>query len=299
MKIQSASLFLSLVMTFAISNSALASKDRGGGDGYRADFVKVAHTVYDWLGNHPEFNKKVSADAFLLAIDPDKIQSTSEQLYYKALPVDATYDYNSQVITIYRTGWDHEADSEKLKLTAHELFRKMGVEGDGYELSSQIMNAQVSNIVSQLKEGDFKPSFGDSLSRDNGLGYGNVDGSQACIRHVETDPLNGSVIIEMKSAPASPSTAPSPVCIGAGTILRYTCTSVTAPQCRGQATVFSQQRLYTIYNRENMTILPDGNFVIDESLFDVDNQGQSHDEVNSQLIATAKFHSIDTKSVGQ
>jgi hypothetical protein len=252
-------ILLGLLFCSLASSPALAVKEGGGGDGYVASFVTVARHIEAWLEIHgKELNPSVDFMAFDRAVDPNKIGSTDSQLYYKGLPKDCLFDLSSGIITINRARWSELKDgsSEQTRVVAHELFRKMGIEGDGYEVSTQIMNSLVSAVVAQLKQGDFASSDNDPINLDQGM-FTSYGSSLACVRHVETDPQNNLVVIEMKSAPNG-------TCFHAGTVVSYTCSSTTGPQCAMQNPYNGGTEGLIIKYFEKLTILPDGNFAVDE-----------------------------------
>jgi len=129
-----------------VAMAAAGGGGTGGGDLYVVDFVTTAtQTIYPWLKAHGNSLKpKVNATDFLMAMDPRGIVSASHVFEScdgsrTGREVDACYNADKDQITLSRTRYPINSDSpDKLKLIAHEVFRKMRIEGDQYEIVRQI-----------------------------------------------------------------------------------------------------------------------------------------------------------------
>lgn len=148
---------------------AWGSKDGGGGDRFVLDFVNVANTeVYIWIKLiGTSLNPQVDPKEFLNAIDPKKIASArrvyescrfklvnsgAEDQYLEGQPrsssdreVEACYD-GQGFIYISRILYPLEEKKSIAKriLIAHEIFRKMGVETDEFEVTKQMNTLSIS-----------------------------------------------------------------------------------------------------------------------------------------------------------
>lgn len=122
----------------------------GGGDQFVRDFVAVAtQEVYPYLKNFGKsLDRRVEAEDFLLAVNPKDIESQN-RVYEKCDPrsheekereVEVCYNADLDRYYISRTLYPLKQMNmaSKRALVAHEIFRKMGIEGDGYEVSKQM-----------------------------------------------------------------------------------------------------------------------------------------------------------------
>lgn len=145
----------------------------GGGDEYTADFVNTARLeIYPWLKEHGSTLKPaVDAEEFMKAVDPENIVSSPQvfescqfQVIDEGLPSQKIVGvpkskedrsvpacYNSDVGKIYLSRSRYPIvlrnSSPKRGLIAHEVFRKMGLEGNAYEISSQMSIVNVPRTV--------------------------------------------------------------------------------------------------------------------------------------------------------
>lgn len=150
--------------------------------------------------------------------------------------------------------------------------------------TNQIADSATASLVSQLQAGNYQSTFQDSLFFSSGAAVDTTDA--VCLRHVELDPQHGQVIVELMNNPASDG-----FCTFVGTVLRYSCSAANYPQCAtGQivaSNLVNSGVNYTTYLVEKMTILPDGNFLIDEWL-------SSNYDSGVVLSASTKFHFISS-----
>ena len=128
------------------ANPVFAGRESGGGDEYTMDFIRVAtQIIYPWLViNGSKLSPKVDSADFLLAINPKKVASIDHVFEScdgssMGREVEACYDAKSELTNLSRTRYPLKSDSlAKFGLVSHEVFRKMGIEGDKYEVSRQI-----------------------------------------------------------------------------------------------------------------------------------------------------------------
>ncbi len=117
----------------------------GGGDPYVADFAAIHNNIFLWM-SEGNFLSKEGADAqkflfviqSMLASNPKKIQSTNDINVTHGF--DCYYNVDEDIIYINRLKWN-EPKVKKLqwRLVAHEVFRKMGLEDDAYQISSYVL----------------------------------------------------------------------------------------------------------------------------------------------------------------
>ncbi|MCM2277407.1 MAG: hypothetical protein NDJ89_04970 [Oligoflexia bacterium] len=125
---------------------AAGGESSGGGDQYVHDFVQtVTNEIYPLLKNQKTLGRDVKAEDVLRAADPRRM--LSEERVYESCDgsgagreVEACYNAQTDLFHISRSMYPlHRANSPaKRALIAHELFRRMGLEGDGYEQSSKL-----------------------------------------------------------------------------------------------------------------------------------------------------------------
>lgn len=113
--------------------------DAGGGSGCMANFMSAAFDASEWLSNNgSKLKPAVKENAFLLATSPNDILITNEDLEYKGNPVDAFFDGSKIEVRCDRLTNDNIVN--RRRVVAHEIFRKMGLEGDQYEISRQMFS---------------------------------------------------------------------------------------------------------------------------------------------------------------
>ncbi len=139
----------------------------GGGDRFTTDFARTAEKeIYPWLVIHgSELHPAVDAEKFHLAIDPEAMVSVDHvyescrfvlvnkgqpDQHLQALPQnldgqadrerEACYNDETELIYISRSRYPltMQNSAPKRGLIAHEIFRKMHVEGDEHRISKQI-----------------------------------------------------------------------------------------------------------------------------------------------------------------
>lgn len=139
----------------------------GGGDRFTTDFAKIAEQeIYLWLKIHGgKLTPAVDAGTFRIANDPEAMVSVDhvfESCHFilvnegqkdqtlQAIPQnlpghpdperEACYNDDTQLIYISRTRYPltMQNSAPKRGLIAHEIFRKMGIEGDEHQISKQI-----------------------------------------------------------------------------------------------------------------------------------------------------------------
>ncbi len=174
-----------MISTLLLSSIAIAipfaqagSGTSGGGDAYTLDFVQTAtQFVYPWLvQNGAKLLPPVDPSTFLLSINPASIE-TLDRVYESCdetnsgREVQACYNSNTGKTYLSRNNYPVNSNSpSKVGLVAHEIFRKMGIEGDGYEITKQMSIAQDATIITATKTittPDCYPTY-------NGAALGNV-----------------------------------------------------------------------------------------------------------------------------
>ena len=116
--------------------------DTGGGSGCMAEFMRAGYQVSDWLTNNGQkLQPPVRSDDFLRQIDPSIIVE---------VPADQPLDYHGNPVDAYFTGTQILVRCDRFlgrdttirqRVVAHEIFRRMGLEGDAYEISRQIWSS--------------------------------------------------------------------------------------------------------------------------------------------------------------
>ncbi len=155
---------------------AKSGESSGGGDEYTLDFIKTAtQVVYPWLmENGKTLSPAVDANAFLLATSPKDISSI-DKVYESCdgsdtgREVEACYSGTSGKIylSLSRYVVSAKPTPAKIGLVSHEIFRKMGIEGDGYEITKQMPIAQEKPAVQTIHIGGINST--DCLSAQQGV----------------------------------------------------------------------------------------------------------------------------------
>jgi hypothetical protein len=157
-------LVISILVTLPKNvNAMTGGQDGGGGDSYVQDFIHVAEfEVLPWIekkGN--QLYPSVSAQAFRMAVSDLIVGRTiwSEDIVFETCDgsqrgrvVDACYNYTKNELMISRTRYPLAINNSaiKRKLVAHEIFRKMKLEGDDYALSNQM---KFDDIIPNTQKG--------------------------------------------------------------------------------------------------------------------------------------------------
>jgi hypothetical protein len=162
----SQALWTLLFLIAGTSNLSLAfaegGRSDGGGDAIKQDFLVSADAAYRLiLKNGSSLNPPIDPARFGAVIEPAHIASTDEPLIYQNTTVDAYYNASTDVILINRSRWQSiSKDDEKLKLAAHELFRRMGLDDDKYQISIQLKNLfDHAFDFSNVRSGDYIPFY--------------------------------------------------------------------------------------------------------------------------------------------
>lgn len=142
-------LILVALAALVLSPNAHASKGGGGGDSYTLDFISIAQRqLFPWLAkNGGQLKPSVDAVKFIAALDFKKIVSVDHASEScdgtnRGREVEACFDNVSGNIYLSRARYliaAPESDKAKIALVAHEIFRKMGIEGDDYGVSTQML----------------------------------------------------------------------------------------------------------------------------------------------------------------
>lgn len=164
------SLSLIIVSTLIISSitpTALAGPGgTGGGSGCRAEFMSVGYEFSLWLNEHgAKLQPQINGSDFLQEIDPNIIISTEENLTYTGSPVDAYWD--GQKIKVRCDRFLNNNLENRRRVVAHEIFRKMKIEGDDYRISRQIWR---SDKTTPFIEALVRYTEGSSIKSTQALG---------------------------------------------------------------------------------------------------------------------------------
>lgn len=137
------------LLNFVVNNStaAVGSGVRGGGDQFVLDFVRTANLeIYPWMKKNQSRLKGFSADEFIRAVDPEKIQSIDKVFEScdgsdQGREVDACYNQELDKIFLSRSKYPifNINFPAKRGLIIHEILRRLGLEGNGYQLTSQMV----------------------------------------------------------------------------------------------------------------------------------------------------------------
>jgi len=226
------------ISAYGQSHQPLKRGDQGGGggDAYVADFISIAYKVYGWLEKNGQFlEPKVDASDFILTLEPKKIASQNEPLFYRGVEVDAYYKGEDGVIHINRPRYSSiQEESIKWRLVSHEIFRKMKLEDDEYQITQQIIYmAFALPDLSVIKPGNYIISKSD------------------CQFHLEMDLPNHTLYFEaIESQPKREFK-----CETVGVVIAFKCLSSKPPQCK---------QMHSYYG-STMTILPDGNLIYEST----------------------------------
>ncbi len=141
-------LALSLNTVCAYADGGTSS---GGGDAYTLDFIQTAtQIIYPWLSqNGSKLTPSVNANDFLLAINPAQIASLEhvfESCDGSATGREVQACFNEKTGKTYLNRSSYTLGNQnapaKVGLVAHEVFRKLKIEGDQYEVTQQMPIAQ-------------------------------------------------------------------------------------------------------------------------------------------------------------
>ena len=149
---------MALALTWIISVPAFADTGpgtSGGGDNYTLDFVRTAtQSVFPWLAeNGSRLSPSVDASDFLMSISPKDIASLDRVFEscdgtQTGREVAACYNAKTGKTFLSRRLYPVNSNApSKIGLVAHEVFRKMGIESDGYEITKQMSIARDGIIV--------------------------------------------------------------------------------------------------------------------------------------------------------
>lgn len=153
-----------IILQLALSVTAFAGPgSSGGGDAVKLDFLVAAdQALLAVTKQQNEFTPKVDVELFKNTIKADHILSTDDVLYHDGKKVDAYYDKTTDVIKVNRAGWQAIPTSiEKMRLAAHEVFRRMGADDNQYQLSKRLIEIDAArfNLKYSIKRHEgFEPS---------------------------------------------------------------------------------------------------------------------------------------------
>jgi len=150
-------LCLLVLSTSGLAKARMGGGDPGGGDQYTLDFINTAQNeIYPWLKKHgTELNPPINAEEFLKFVNPKKIVSQPavfESCNKSGKPesendrsVSACYSATTGMTRINQSTYplDVVASPMKRNFIMHEVFRKMGIEGDDYKVTKRISQTQI------------------------------------------------------------------------------------------------------------------------------------------------------------
>jgi hypothetical protein len=164
-------LLLSLVLVAQSALSSEGGSTRGGGTGCLAEIMTAALSTSKLLDSVPvSRNLPINGESFLAQIDPNIFQFTQDDLQYEGNAVDAFF--TGQKIQVRCDRFEANTTEGRERVLAHEIFRKMGIEGDKYEISRQIpglSNILVSGVYQNLQD----PTDRLTVDVETGLGVNN------------------------------------------------------------------------------------------------------------------------------
>jgi hypothetical protein len=144
-------LFLILILCAPVLAHAQGSEGKGGGSGCMAEVMQSVNRLNNWLTLN-EGKIKVSASQFAATARPELFQFVPEivDLQYKGNPVDAFFDGEHVKIRCDRL----LKNSQKTQalLIAHEVFRRLGLEGDDYEVTKRMNLAPIAVTTSTQQQ---------------------------------------------------------------------------------------------------------------------------------------------------
>lgn len=151
-------LVLTMVFSTNVAKAAQGTNSGGGGDLYTLDFVKTANqSVFPWLiKNGANLSPVVDANDFIQAVSPKDIASLEKVFEScddteRGREVAACYNAQTNKIFLSRNLYPLNQDGPaKIRLVAHEIFRKMGIEGDAYEVTKQISITKEAMVYSAI-----------------------------------------------------------------------------------------------------------------------------------------------------
>lgn len=139
--------FLLSLLFVGPSAFVYAGGNTGGGAGCVADFMATAYELNSWLlTNGSNLNPPIDANAFHSVVDAKIIIPTIEDLRANnGSVVDARYESENDIIKVRCDRLQANTKSGLWRVVGHEFFRRMGIEGDGYELTQQIQEQAFYN----------------------------------------------------------------------------------------------------------------------------------------------------------
>lgn len=170
----------------------------GGGDQYTIDFMKtLIDETHPWLvKNLWQMKKQIDAKEFLKNIEEiaSRVESLPEVYEScdgskKGREVAICYNYVTDKFYINRSMYplDVRQSTSKILLTMHEIFRRMRLEGDKYELTRQLSVGSTNPalmagcIINLYKKANFKKPAEKVLAVETCEKVGGDKGVQDCI----------------------------------------------------------------------------------------------------------------------
>ncbi len=156
-----------LIVTLLTTGNVFAGGETGGGDLFILDFTQTAREeIYPWIKEHgSQLTPPVNAESFLEAISP-KDMISMDHVYESCdgsnsgREVDACYNEITKQTVISRTRYPIRMPTSPAKsaLVAHEIFRKLKLEGDDYNVSRQmpilLLDPQTQNMMRSTFRGE-------------------------------------------------------------------------------------------------------------------------------------------------
>ncbi len=123
----------------ANTGRAVGRDTSGGGSGCMGEYMAQVQGIADWIQKKGSTLKpSVSSERFLEAADPNDVEivPVTIDLKYKGNPISAFYEGSKIQLRCDRLL--SEPPNWRKRTVAHEVLRKMGLEGDRYEISRQM-----------------------------------------------------------------------------------------------------------------------------------------------------------------
>lgn len=157
--------FAFLFLGFSAHGTAGGIGSTGGGDAVVQDFVVSAYGAHKLLQDMGgRITPSVDLAKFKSTIAADHIEATDTKLMIKGAEVTAFYDQATDKISVNRSRWrEINKAPEKQRLAAHEIFRRMGLNDDDYQISKQLPDKDVIVIKLKIAHQSPKPKVYDSV----------------------------------------------------------------------------------------------------------------------------------------
>lgn len=152
-----------LAITPTFAKEKMGAGSSGGGDSYVLDFIKTANLyVLPWLKkNENSMDFVIDEAAFKEAVNPREILSIDQVFEscdgsQKGREVEACFNAKTGLTYLSRTRYRlGDYSNAKLGFVAHEVFRKMGIEGDNYEVTKKLKESMTLDNSKDVLPGNY------------------------------------------------------------------------------------------------------------------------------------------------